>query len=93
MPQTHTNPNVTYNIYTNNCTALALNAFNLLISPPVNCEIFVVNAGVPPAVNNLYFMEFPQKLYKALETFQPGTGLIKEFNVTYDSAYSTNVCP
>jgi len=48
---------------------------------------------LPPAVNILYFMESPQKLYKALETFQPGTGLIKEFNVNYDSPYSTNVCP
>ncbi|MBK9958067.1 MAG: hypothetical protein IPP11_05660 [Chitinophagaceae bacterium] len=85
--------NDTYNIYTNNCTTLALNAFNLLIAPPINCEIFVVNVGVPPAVNNLYFMESPQKLYKAIETFQPGTGLIKEFNVNYDSPYSTNVCP
>ncbi len=82
-----------YNIYNNNCTTLALNAFNLLITPPINCEIFVVNAAVPPTVNNLYFMESPQKLYKAIETFQPGTGLSKEFNVNYDAPLSTQVCP
>jgi len=85
--------NDTYNIFDNNCTTLALNAFNLLITPPISCEIFVVNTGVPPAVNILYFMESPQKLYKALETFQPGSGLNKEFNVNYDSPFSTIICP
>ncbi|MBK7088146.1 MAG: hypothetical protein IPH56_04250 [Chitinophagaceae bacterium] len=73
---------------------MALNAFNLLITPQISCDIFVVNAGVPPTQNNLYFMHSPQKLYKAIETFASNSNQItKEFSVISNSPYSTNVCP
>ncbi|MBN8832945.1 MAG: hypothetical protein ABS68_07940 [Niastella sp. SCN 39-18] len=83
--------NDTYNIYTNNCTSVALNAFNLLISPKIICEPFVVK--IPGNQTPLIFLYSPQKIYKAIETFQPGTGLVKEFNVNHDSPYNPISCP
>ncbi|MBK6623962.1 MAG: hypothetical protein IPG30_03260 [Chitinophagaceae bacterium] len=84
----------TYNIFYNNCTTLALNAFNLLITPQISCDIFVVNAGVPPTQNNLYFMHSPQKLYKAIETFASNSNQItKEFSVISNAPSNSQTCP
>jgi hypothetical protein len=85
--------NDTYNIFNNNCTTIAINAFNLIITPPINVEPFNVQLPTNPTSIPCYFMQSPQKLYKAIESFQPGFGLYKEFSVTYDSPLSTNICP
>jgi hypothetical protein len=85
--------NDTYNIFNNNCTTIALNAFNLIITPPMTVEPFVVQMPTNPPQVPFYFMQSPQKLYTTIGSFQPGFGLSKEFNVNYDSPLSTNVCP
>lgn len=85
--------NDSYNIFYNNCTTIALNAFNLLITPKIAVEPFVVQMPTVPPQAPYYFMQSPQKLYKAIDTFQPGTGLSKEFNVNNDSPLSTITCP
>ena len=82
-----------YNISNNNCTTIALNAFNLLITPKITIEPFVVQMPTNPPQAPYFFMQSPQKLYKAIDSFQPGTGLSKEFNVNNDSPLSTNICP
>ncbi len=84
--------NDTYNIFDNNCTTIALNAFNLLIHPKIMVEPFVVQVPTTPPQTPYFFMQSPQKLYKAIETFQAGFGLSKEFNVNSDSPLS-NTCP
>jgi len=84
--------NDTYNIFDNNCTTIALNAFNLLIHPKIIVEPFVVQVPTTTPQPPYFFMQSPQKLYKAVETFQAGFGLSKEFNVNSDSPLS-NTCP
>ncbi len=84
--------NDTYNIFDNNCTTIALNAFNLLIHPKIMVEPFVVQVPTTPPQPPYFFMQSPQKLYKAIETFQAGFGVSKEFNVNSDSPLS-NTCP
>ncbi|MBS1578930.1 MAG: hypothetical protein JST29_04750 [Bacteroidetes bacterium] len=81
--------NDTYNIYVNNCTTVALDAFNLLLTQPITIEPFVVKMGGIPYT----FVESPQKLYKRIGELQPGSGLGKDFNVNYKSPLSTKICP
>lgn len=73
--------NDTYNISNNNCTTIGLNAFNLLITPKITVEPFIVQLPTNPPQVPYLFMQSPQKLYKAIETFQPGFGLSKQFDV------------
>ncbi|MBK8712761.1 MAG: hypothetical protein IPL97_12990 [Niastella sp.] len=79
-----------YNLYNNNCTSLALNAFNTLITPQLVIEPFYVQ--IPGTTNLLVFMQSPQKLYKAIETITPGTGIIKEFQVVNDAPFNDQIC-
>ena len=41
----------------------------------------------------LFKSDSPQRLYKAIDSFQPGLRLSKEFNVNNDSPLSTRICP
>lgn len=84
--------NDTYNIYYNNCTTIALQAFNLILTPDLQIETFTVALPSSPP-QNVYFLQSPQKLYKAIGSFVPSPGLTKTHNVNLSSPTSTNVCP
>lgn len=87
--------NDTYNLNNNNCTTIALNTFNLLLTTPITIEPFIIQPpGIPPPLP-LIFMQSPQKLYKKIGELYvgAGSGLSKEFDVNYDSPLSRNLCP
>jgi hypothetical protein len=88
--------NDTYDIFDNNCTTRSLEAFNLLLVPPITVDLFNVyiphTPGAPYPID-YSFRESPQKLYKAIESFTSGTPQItKEFDVSKGSPLSINVC-
>ena len=87
--------NDTYNLFNNNCTTRALEAYNLILTTPLQIEPLHVNvpisAGSPPI--DFYFLQSPQKLYKKIINTYPGTGVTKEIEVEKDSPLSTNLCP
>ncbi|MFC4263271.1 hypothetical protein ACFOWM_10305 [Ferruginibacter yonginensis] len=83
--------NDTYNIYDNNCTTIAINAFNLVIASPIVLAPFVVQTPFSPVP--VYFLQSPQKLYQAIRNISVGTGISKQFNVDVKAPLSTNICP
>ena len=89
--------NDTYNIFDNNCTTRALEAFNIIVTPPINVEVFNVYFPHTPAAPypiDFNFSESPQKLYKAIGGLNAGANISKEFNVVNNSPISTaNNCP
>jgi len=82
--------NSTYNIFENNCTTIALQAFNLLMEYPLVIEPFKVQMLY--SATTFIFFQSPQKLYKKMKSIHPGTGLIKEFDVISNSPESNNIC-
>lgn len=83
--------NDTYHLSYNYCTTRAMEAFNLLIVPPIICSLFVVNLGQGMPLQ--IYAQSPQKLYKSMEALIPGPNIFKEFNVVNDSPLSTQICP
>jgi hypothetical protein len=85
--------NDTYNISNNNCTTIALNAFNLIVTTPITIEPFIVQMpGTAPSIPFI-FMQSPQKLYKKIESLQMGYGLGKDLNGNMYSPLSKGICP
>lgn len=82
----------TYNLYTNNCTNVALNAFNSIISPPIVTGLTEVYFPVNPPVNVAYIFAAPTALYRAIGQFTATTQITKQFRVKLDAPTSHGPC-
>lgn len=71
----------TYNLGTNNCTHVVVDAFNSIVSPPIVMPLFLVQIyfTMPPLYATM--TESPQELFKYIHNFNAGGNISKEYRV------------
>lgn len=80
-----------YEITTNNCTTVALEAFNSIISPPIQVDVFQLLVPSTPTTS-ISILQSPQELFKSIGRFQPSTQITKQYRVNQQAPDSHGPC-